>query len=92
MMALSMVVIAALIGGGGLGLVVNTGLGRLDVGSATAGGAAIVILAITLDRITQGLADENGGRRVSLFQTLKGFFGAGSTASVSEPAREPKIG
>ncbi|OWJ80183.1 ABC transporter permease [Haematobacter genomosp. 1] len=92
MMALSMVVIAALIGGGGLGLVVNTGLGRLDVGSATAGGAAIVILAITLDRITQGLADENGARRVSLFQTLKGFFGAGSTASVAEPAREPKVG
>src|SRR5690606_27035322 len=56
MLALSMVVIAALIGAGGLGLVVNTGLGRMDVGGATAGGVGIVILAIVLDRITQGLA------------------------------------
>lgn len=74
MMALSMVVIAALIGGGGLGLVVNTGLGRMDVGGATAGGVGIVVLAIVLDRITQGLAERTGVRRSSLRQTLAGFF------------------
>ena len=53
MLALSMVVIAALIGAGGLGLTVYVALGRLDVGSAVIGGTAIVILAIILDRITQ---------------------------------------
>ena len=53
MLALSMVVIAALIGTGGLGLTVYIALGRLDVGSAVIGGTGIVILAIILDRITQ---------------------------------------
>ena len=53
MLALSMVVIAALIGAGGLGLTVYVALGRLDIGSAVIGGTAIVILAIILDRITQ---------------------------------------
>ena len=53
MLALSMVVIAALIGAGGLGLTVYIALGRLDVGSAVIGGTGIVILAIVLDRITQ---------------------------------------
>jgi glycine betaine/proline transport system permease protein len=48
-----MVVIAALIGAGGLGLTVYVALGRLDIGSAVVGGTAIVILAIILDRITQ---------------------------------------
>jgi glycine betaine/proline transport system permease protein len=53
MLSLSMVVIAALIGAGGPGLIVYTGLGRLDVGAAALGGIAIVLLAIVLDRITQ---------------------------------------
>ncbi len=53
MLALSMVVIAALIGAGGLGLTVYVALGRLDIGSAVIGGIAVVILAIILDRITQ---------------------------------------
>ena len=55
MLSLSMVVIAALIGAGGLGLTVYVALGRLDIGSAVIGGTGIVILAIVLDRITQKL-------------------------------------
>ena len=74
MLALSMVVIAALIGAGGLGLVVNTGLGRLDVGGATAGGVGIVILAIVLDRITQGLGDQNQANQVSLRAVFANLF------------------
>ena len=49
MLALSMVVIAALIGAGGLGLTVYVALGRLDIGGAVVGGTGIVILAIILD-------------------------------------------
>ncbi|MBA1339008.1 MAG: glycine betaine/proline transport system permease protein [Pelagibacterales bacterium] len=59
MLALSMVVIAALIGAGGLGLTVYIALGRLDIGSAIIGGTAIVILAIILDRITQKIIKSN---------------------------------
>ena len=74
MLALSMVVIAALIGAGGLGLTVFTGLGRLDVGNATAGGIGIVLLAIILDRITQALGEKRSVHTVSLLTTLKSFF------------------
>jgi len=87
MLALSMVVIAALIGGGGLGLVVNTGLGRLDVGGATAGGVGIVILAIVLDRITQGLGEQNQVQTISLRQTLISWFRPGAPA----PAETGKV-
>lgn len=72
MLALSMVVIAALIGAGGLGLTVYTGLGRLDVGAATEGGVGIVLLAIILDRITQALAENRPAP--SLWQTMKSLF------------------
>lgn len=56
MMALGIVVIAALIGAGGLGNAVLTALRRIDVGAALEGGLAIVFLAIVLDRLSQGLS------------------------------------
>ncbi len=56
MMALSMVVIAAMIGAGGLGEPVVQGLNTLDIGLAAVGGLCIVMMAMALDRITQGLA------------------------------------
>jgi glycine betaine/proline transport system permease protein len=55
MLALSMVVIAAIIGAQGLGDPVRTGLNNLQPGLATVGGLGIVVLAIILDRITQAL-------------------------------------
>jgi len=57
MLSLSMVVIAALIGAGGLGLPVFEGLNSLKTGLAGIGGLAIVLLAMVLDRITQGLGE-----------------------------------
>ncbi len=63
MLALSMAVIGALIGAGGLGLTVYTGLGRLDIGYASIGGLGIVLMAIILDRITQAMAGEGRPRR-----------------------------
>jgi glycine betaine/proline transport system permease protein len=55
MLSLSMVVIAALAGAGGLGVPVVTGLGQLNVGTAFVGGVGIVVIAIMLDRATRGL-------------------------------------
>jgi glycine betaine/proline transport system permease protein len=52
MMALGMVVIAAFVGAGGLGQTVLNGLQQLNVGRALDGGAAIVIMAVVLDRVT----------------------------------------
>ncbi|MDD3111010.1 MAG: proline/glycine betaine ABC transporter permease [Methanofollis liminatans] len=60
MMALSMVVIAAMIGARGLGYKVLEGIQRLDIGTGFEAGLAIVILAIILDRLTQSLT---AGRR-----------------------------
>src|SRR3546814_4549228 len=70
MLSLSMVVIAALIGAGGLGLTVYTGLGRLDVGTAGEGGLGIVLIAIILDRITQALGEQRTAR-ASLLETFR---------------------
>lgn len=53
MMALSMVVISAMIAAGGLGEVVLKGITQLKIGVGFEGGIAVVILAIILDRITQ---------------------------------------
>lgn len=58
MLALSMVVIAAMIGAGGLGSEVLRGLQRLNVPVGFEGGLAIVVLAIILDRITQNFTNK----------------------------------
>lgn len=63
MLALSMVVIASMIAVGGLGQMVLRGIGRLDMGLAAVGGLGIVLLAITLDRITQALGAPRRGAR-----------------------------
>ncbi|SFB85646.1 ABC transporter permease [Streptomyces aidingensis] len=52
MMALSMVVIASIIGAGGLGDQVFDGLRTQDIGKALTAGIAIVLIAIWLDRTT----------------------------------------
>jgi glycine betaine/proline transport system permease protein len=56
MMALGIVVIAALIGAGGLGWEVLDALRRLRVGQALEAGLAIVLLAVIFDRISYGFA------------------------------------
>jgi glycine betaine/proline transport system permease protein len=61
MLSLSMVVIAALAGAGGLGVPVLQGLGQLNVGLSFVGGVGIVILAVILDRITRGMERGKGG-------------------------------
>ncbi|MET8769279.1 ABC transporter permease/substrate binding protein [Streptomyces sp. NPDC004658] len=55
MLGLSMVVIAGMVGTGGLGGAVNEAIGRLDIGYGFEAGVAIVVLAIYLDRVTGAL-------------------------------------
>lgn len=56
MLALSMVVLASMVGARGLGQEVLRGLQRGDVGLSLEAGIAIVLLAVVLDRITAGYA------------------------------------
>ncbi|WP_037670576.1 ABC transporter permease/substrate binding protein [Streptomyces griseus] len=55
MLGLSMVVIAGMVGTGGLGGAVNEAIGQLDIGLGFEAGLGIVVLAIYLDRMTGAL-------------------------------------
>jgi glycine betaine/proline transport system permease protein len=63
-MVLSVVIIAGLVGGGGLGYEVINGLSH-DPGSGMVAGLCILLLAIVIDRITQamGQSTRGGGAR-----------------------------
>jgi len=71
MLALSMVVIASMIGAGGLGNEVLRGIQRLDIGLGFEGGLGVVFLAIILDRITQSIGR---GRPQAGFANLRRFL------------------
>lgn len=58
MMALAMVVVASLVGAGGLGEAVLRALGRQEAGNSAIAGLSIVVMAIIIDRITQAVARE----------------------------------
>lgn len=60
MLALSMVVIASMIGAPGLGRVVLSSLQRTEVGTGFVAGLGIVILAIIIDRFTQSFTTKKG--------------------------------
>lgn len=81
MLALSMTVIAGLVGAGGLGGAVVQGLQTLEVPLSAEAGVTVVILAIYLDRVTAGF----GESRQSLFAGLRSALGRRRrTASVPE--------
>ncbi len=85
MMALSMAVIASVIGAGGLGDRVYQALSSVDVGAALAAGIPIVLLAVVLDRTT-----EAAGRRIGAEPTgpalLRGWRGWTLAAAVTAAA------
>ncbi len=57
MLSLNMVIIASMIGAGGLGFDVLSALRRLDIGGGIEAGLAIVALALALDRLSQAVAE-----------------------------------
>ena len=100
MLSLSMVVIASMIAVGGLGQMVLRGIGRLDMGLATVGGLGIVLLAITLDRITQSIGQPRRGVRhwwqtgpaglaLSLLQRSNPATKVKNTPQVQDAASQP---
>ncbi|WP_442583845.1 ABC transporter permease [Mesorhizobium sp. ASY16-5R] len=60
MLSLNMVIIASMIGAGGLGFDVLAALRRLDIGAGLEAGLAIVALAVALDRLSQAFAAKAG--------------------------------
>ncbi len=83
MLSLSMVVIASMVGAGGLGNPVLTAIGRIDIGLGFEGGISVVILAIYLDRLTASF----GGKR-SAFLAL---FARPKNTSVPVPAVQDAV-
>ena len=61
MLSLNMVIIASMIGAGGLGFDVLAALRRLDIGGGIEAGLAIVVMAIALDRLSQAFATRQAG-------------------------------
>jgi len=82
MLSLSMVVIASMIGAGGLGNVVLTGIQRLNVGLGFEGGLGVVLIAILLDRITQTFGT-TGATGSPLYHKLKQALTGGGHESDS---------
>lgn len=71
MMALSMVIIASMVGAGGLGNDVLASIQRLDIGLGFESGLSVVLLAIILDRITESFGRESGEERAPLLSGLR---------------------
>ncbi len=59
MMAMSMVVTTSMIGASGLGMEVLLSVNRVEIGRGLVSGSAVVIIAIILDRITQGFVKKS---------------------------------
>ena len=88
MLSLSMVVIASMIGAGGLGNTVLTGIQRLNVGLGFEGGLGVVLIAILLDRLSQTFGHSGaGGGGSGLYRRLKRALmgeGNGSAAKTEQ--------
>ncbi|MHC2459369.1 glycine betaine/proline transport system permease protein [Rhizobium leguminosarum] len=63
MMAFGMVVIAGIVGSGGLGETIYGAIRTLDIATSINGAIAIVVLTMVLDRITQSAARLGTGRK-----------------------------
>lgn len=92
MLALSMAVIAGLVGAGGLGGAVTTSISRLDVGLGFEAGLSVVALAIYLDRVTAGIGSGGLG---GVYNLIRGRGGKNTTkpkakrdAATAEPAQQ----
>jgi len=91
MLSLSMVVIAGMVGAGGLGAQVVASLNRIDVALGFEAGLAVVILAIFLDRLTAALGngDTPFGRFLAARKRRRHIASASATATATATATAP---
>jgi len=82
MMALSMVIIASMVGAGGLGNDVLASIQRLDIGLGFESGLSVVVLAIILDRITESFGTKKEAKQVSRMTSFKSALRRRVPASV----------
>ncbi|ASU81980.1 choline ABC transporter permease [Nocardiopsis gilva YIM 90087] len=82
MLAVSMVVIASVIGAGGLGDAIYQALSKINIGRALEAGLAIVMLAIALDRVTGAVG--HGAHTPRIPKRLRGWvLGVGLVATAA---------
>lgn len=84
MLALSMAVIAGLVGGGGLGGEVTQALATLNLGLGFEAGLSVVALAIYLDRVTASLGEGSSGGAFRLLRRK----GSSVDDSIADDAQE----
>ena len=82
MLALSMAVIAGLVGAGGLGGAVTSSIAQLDIGLGFEAGLSVVVLAIFLDRVTAAVGDGRSDRDRRVLGALGRLFGRPGTRPV----------
>ncbi|WOX12006.1 ABC transporter permease [Streptomyces sp. N50] len=88
MMALSMAVIASVIGAGGLGDRVYQALASVDVGAALAAGIPIVLLAVVLDRVTAAAGEQSDASAGEPGSSLRPWlYALGATVVVAVAVR-----
>ncbi|QKJ18011.1 ABC transporter permease [Microbacterium hominis] len=81
MLSLSMVVIAGIVGAGGLGGEITRAIGRINVGLGFEAGISIVIIAMILDRVTSAFATPDRKRKVG-----KPVRGSSTATEQAQPA------
>ncbi|HET8866989.1 MAG TPA: proline/glycine betaine ABC transporter permease [Agrococcus sp.] len=89
MLSLSMVVIAAMVGAGGLGQPIVQSLQRIDIGLGSEAGLSVVILAIFLDRVTNALGSLQDHSPIAKMRARKASADAPLPAGVAPGTAAP---
>jgi ABC-type proline/glycine betaine transport system permease subunit len=92
MLSLSMVVIAGIVGAGGLGGEITRAIGRINVGLGFEAGISIVIIAMILDRLTSAFATPTGPRSRRRGVAAASQDGEGSDDGPTRSATAPELG
>lgn len=85
MLSLSMVVTASLVGAPGLGVDVYRSVTQVNIGMGFEAGLAIVVIAIILDRITQGFHQKENNKKTHFIIQSVFFVRKDYIRTITEP-------